>query len=91
MPCFDPRDVLFLTNQWDIIGTDSSSSDDGDCKSEEEKAETWNTIKNKIEESWFCFDVTNVFRVSLQPVSIFYYLLRFDPFSSKPFYDVSVI
>lgn len=37
MPCFDPQDVIFITNKWDTIennaeGSDENSSDDDDVK-----------------------------------------------------------
>lgn len=75
MPCFDPREVMILTNQWDAIENDDSSSDeDEDCKSkkEDQHAETWKLIQRKFENAWCSFDVEKVFRVSLTQVYTFF-------------------
>lgn len=64
MPCFDPRDVMFLTNQWDII--------ENDCDDDEEETEherTWQNIKQKLEKGWGSVKSNNLFRVSLKQVA----------------------
>lgn len=35
MPCFDPRQVLILTSQWDIVDNNDSSSDEDDNSSDD--------------------------------------------------------
>lgn len=75
MPCFDPREVMILTNQWDAIENDDSSSDedeDGKSKKEDQHAETWKLIQRKFENAWCSFDVEKVFRVSLTQVYTFF-------------------
>ncbi|CAC5373772.1 unnamed protein product [Mytilus coruscus] len=44
MPCFDPREVLFLTNQWDLIENYDSSSevdDDNFWEKNDQHTQTW--------------------------------------------------
>ncbi|VDI56812.1 Hypothetical predicted protein, partial [Mytilus galloprovincialis] len=36
MPCFDPRQVLILTSQWDIVDNNDSSSDEYDTSSDDD-------------------------------------------------------
>ncbi|XP_052084422.1 uncharacterized protein LOC127721667 [Mytilus californianus] len=73
MPCFDPREVMFLTNQWDIIDSQHSSSDDddegGERDKEDQHTKTWKVIQTKLEKSWFGFNLENVFRISLKQVA----------------------
>lgn len=70
MPRFDPREVLFLTNQWDSIdNADLSSEEDGDVKNIKEDQQTRKDIQKQLEDGWCCFDVDNVFRVSSKQVS----------------------
>lgn len=74
MPCFDPREVMFLTNQWDIIDNDDPSSgedEDSESKSEDQHTQTWNLIQRKLEKGWVGFNVENVFRISLKQASNF--------------------
>ncbi|CAC5380073.1 unnamed protein product [Mytilus coruscus] len=51
MPCFDPREVMFLTNWWDLIENDDSSSDEDDddiCKIDVQHTMTWKLIQRKF-------------------------------------------
>lgn len=70
MPCFDPREVMFLTNQWDIIFNDEYPDEDKDGKShkDSQKAQTWNLIQSKLKNGWGWLNSGNVFRVSLRQV-----------------------
>lgn len=61
MPCFDPKEVIFLTNKWDIIETDDSFG-----VNEHEK--TWKTIIGKLKNEWTFLNEENVFKVSLKQV-----------------------
>lgn len=65
MPCFDPRDVMFLTNQWDTIDNDDPLSDD----EVSQLTQTWNFIKEKLDNEWGWLNVENVFRISLKQVN----------------------
>lgn len=71
MPCFDPREVMFLTNQWDIIDNEEASSDDEEdsgSDKEDQHTQTWNLIQRKLSNGWGWFNVENVFRISLKQV-----------------------
>ncbi|XP_076071923.1 uncharacterized protein LOC143043544 [Mytilus galloprovincialis] len=63
MPCFEPEDVIFLTNQWDII---DNIKEDGD--EEDEHTKTWNKIQYKLAEGWPCFHADRIFKISLKQV-----------------------
>lgn len=74
MPCFDPREVMFLTNQWDIIDNEEASSDDetdSGSDKEDQHTQTWNLIQRKLSNGWGWFNVENVFRISLKQVKLY--------------------
>lgn len=66
MPCFDPKEVMFLTNQWDII---NNIKEDGD--EEDQHTKTWNKIKIKLEEYWPGVCTDQLYRISLIQVEKF--------------------
>ncbi|XP_063437683.1 uncharacterized protein LOC134718824 isoform X2 [Mytilus trossulus] len=69
MPCFDPREVMFLTNQWDIIDNDDPVSDeDSENEEDDQQTQTWKLIQSKLSKGWGWFNVENVFRISLKQV-----------------------
>lgn len=60
MPCFDPQDVIFITNKWDTIesnaeGSDENSSDDDDV------TKTWETLKATIKQNWPSVKEENIY------------------------------
>lgn len=63
MPCFEPEEVIFLTNQWDII---KNTKEDGD--KEDQHTITWNKIQSKLEEGWPSFHTDRLFKISLKQV-----------------------
>lgn len=64
MPCFDSKkEVMFLTNQWDII---DNIKEDGD--EEVQHTKTFNKIKIKLEEYWPGFCTHQLYRISLKEV-----------------------
>lgn len=70
MPCFDPKNVLFITNKWDAIKTkkpenDSESSDEED---EEEEEKVWEDLLYEIKEKWPSVKGDHIFKMSLQEV-----------------------
>lgn len=69
MPCFDPSDVLFLTNQWDCIDNEEHSSEE-----ENEHTRTWKEIKNKLNNGWVKMKDDHLFQISLKQVSNMYIL-----------------
>lgn len=64
MPCFDPEDVLFVTNKWDQV-TDHK----GD-KDENEEIAIWENIKSNLIEIWPLVKEENIFRLNLREVII---------------------
>lgn len=67
MPCFDPQDVMFVTNKWDTIehnaeGSDENSSDEDDV------TKTWNTLKANIKKHWSSVKEENIYRMSLKDI-----------------------
>ena len=64
MPCFDPRDVLFVTNKWDTITSCDSDSEDED----HQKEKTWKDIRSKIERQWSHVKEEHIFKMSLKEV-----------------------
>lgn len=63
MPCFDPREVIFLTNKWDAIKKE-------DTVGVNEHEKTWNAIIKKLKNEWAYLTEENVFKVSLEQVKI---------------------
>lgn len=63
MPCFDPREVIFLTNKWDNV-----KKEDTIGVNEHEK--TWNTIMETLKNKWAFLTEENVFRISLNQVKL---------------------
>lgn len=63
MPCFEPDEVIFLTNQWDII---KNTKEDGD--EEDQHTKTWSKIQSKLEEGWPGFRNDRLFKISLKQV-----------------------
>lgn len=60
MPCFDPEDVIFLTNKWDTIK--------GEVSDEEERNKTWEILQNDIKRNWKPVKDEQIFRMSLTEV-----------------------
>lgn len=63
MPCFDPEDVIFITNKWDAIVQDDSDSED-------EEARTWEQNLFDIKSSWPQVTEKNIFKMNLKEVRI---------------------
>lgn len=64
MPCFDPQDVIFITNEWDTIesnaeGSDENSSDDDDV------TKTWEALKATIKQNWPTVREENIYKMNL--------------------------
>lgn len=65
MPCFNPEDVIFLTNKWDTIidACDESAT-------QREIKKTWETLKRQIKNQWAAVQEENIFRLNLKDVNI---------------------
>lgn len=66
MPCFDPRNVIFITNKWDTLYIEDDSSD------EDEETRTWNTLKSDIKNRWPSVREELIFKMNLIDVIIYY-------------------
>eukprot|EP00105_Crassostrea_gigas_P045179 XP_019929327.1 PREDICTED: uncharacterized protein LOC105344489 isoform X2 [Crassostrea gigas] len=69
MPCFDPQDVIFITNKWDTIesnaeGSDENSSDDDDV------TKTWEALKATIKQNWPTVREENIYKMNLKDAAL---------------------
>nr|XP_022288226.1 uncharacterized protein LOC111100543 isoform X2 [Crassostrea virginica] len=64
MPCFDPRDVIFITNKWDTIPKEKSDSEE-----EDEEIKTWKNIRTEIQAKWPAVKDEYIYKMSLTEVS----------------------
>lgn len=47
MPCFNPENVIFITNKWDSLNTNNTDEDSSD---DDEETKVWeNKIKRQTE------------------------------------------
>lgn len=90
MPCFDPRDVLFVTNKWDTITSCDSDSDDEEDRQVEK---TWKDLKSKIKKNWSEVKEENIFKMSLKHVHFFllYKICMYFSQGSVSFQKLSLI
>lgn len=63
MPCFDPEDVIFITNKWDSI----RSQFDVD----KEREELWEKIKIDLKKKWPNVKDSHIFRMNFLDVSTY--------------------
>lgn len=66
MPCFNPENVIFLTNKWDTFVNDEDDSSDED----EDEEITWNTLKDDIKRRWPSAKEELIFKMNLKEVII---------------------
>lgn len=62
MPCFDPQDVIFITNKWDGIRSMYGV--------EKAKKDLWEKTNIGIKRHWPCVQEKNIFRMNTIDVSI---------------------
>lgn len=62
MPCFDPEDVIFITNKWDCIRSQLDV--------EKEKEKVWEKTKRDIKRKWEFVKEEHIFRMNCLDVSI---------------------
>lgn len=72
MPCFDPADVLFLTNKWDIATKGSTNDDSSD---EDGEVGIWTELKSDIRQCWRPVKEENIYKLSLTEVYICVYII----------------
>lgn len=61
MPCFDPEDVIFITNKWDSIRSQFDV--------EKEREELWEKIKIDLKKKWPNVKDSHIFRMNFLDVS----------------------
>lgn len=62
MPCFDPENVIFITNKWDSIRSQLDV--------EREKEKVWENIKKDIKRKWKYVKEEHIFRMNCIDVSM---------------------
>lgn len=66
MPCFDCKNVIFITNKWDTI-----YGDENDSSEDDQEIKTWKVLLPAIKEQWPLVEEDNIFKMNLKDVSIF--------------------
>lgn len=66
MPCFDPKDVIFITNKWDCLEKKADGSDED--SSDDEETKTWNALKPMIKKIWESVEENHIFKLNLREV-----------------------
>lgn len=64
MPCFDPKNVIFITNKWDCLKKPSDGSEE-DSSDEDEETKTWNALIPMIKKRWESVEENHIFKLSL--------------------------
>lgn len=62
MPCFDPEDVIFITNKWDSIRSQFDV--------EKEREELWEKIKMDLKKKWPNVKDSHIFRMNFLDVDL---------------------
>ena len=71
MPCFDPANVLFITNKWDLIKKEKDESDSSD---DDEVTQTWESLLYNITQLWPAVKEEHIFKMSLDEVMQIIYI-----------------
>ncbi|CAG2238905.1 unnamed protein product [Mytilus edulis] len=67
MPCFDPHEVFFLTNQWDIVENDEDDETNTE-KSDNPESRTWKLILSKLRKGWPGVNEQKIYQTSIKQV-----------------------
>lgn len=67
MPCFNPEDVIFITNKWDSLKINDNGEDSSD---DDEETTVWEKIKSTLKEKWPSLKEENIFRMNLKDVNL---------------------
>lgn len=65
MPCFDLKDVIFVTNKWDLIRKNERDEDSSEDSSEDDETYTWKTLQSDIKQIWPFVKEENIFGMNL--------------------------
>ncbi|XP_052694686.1 uncharacterized protein LOC128172981 [Crassostrea angulata] len=68
MPCFDPHEVIFITNKWDTIEQNAEGSD-GNSSEDDDVTKTWEVLKENIKHNWPSVKEENIYKMNLKDVS----------------------
>lgn len=79
MPCFDPHEVFFLTNQWDIVENDDDDEAYNE-KSGNPESRTWKLVLSKLRKGWPGVNEQKIYQTSLKQVNISF---KFQQTNSK--------
>lgn len=71
MPCFDPHEVIFITNKWDTIEQNAEGSD-GNSSEDDDVTKTWEVLKENIKHNWPSVKEENIYKMNLKDVSLNY-------------------
>lgn len=72
MPCFNPENVVFITNKWDLVQKQIESSDEDDSENKrEEEIGIWENLKKVIKQMWPLVREENIFKMNLKDVIIY--------------------
>lgn len=63
MPCFNPENVIFITNKWDAVVIDEDDSSD-------DETTTWNALNDEIKQRWPSVKEDRIFKMNLKDVII---------------------
>lgn len=66
MPCFNPENVIFITNKWDSLNTNNTDEDSND---DDEETKVWENIKSNVKQRWPSVREENIFKMNLKDVS----------------------
>lgn len=62
MPCFDPEDVIFITNKWDSIRSQFNV--------EKEREQLWKNINMDLRKKWPHVKESHIFRMNFLDVHV---------------------
>lgn len=65
MPCFNPENVIFITNKWDSQNTNNTDEDSSD---DDEETKVWENIKSNVKQRWPSVREENIFKMNLKDV-----------------------
>lgn len=77
MPCFNPENVVFVTNKWDLVNKQIDSSDEDSSENEgEEEIGIWENLKKDIKQKWPLVREEHIFKMILKDVIIYFILIK---------------
>lgn len=77
MPCFNPENVVFVTNKWDLVNKQIDSSDEDSSENEgEEEIGIWENLKKDIKQKWPLGREEHIFKMILKDVIIYFIFIK---------------